>query len=44
LEAARDDTIWSQSKERLAAAGKSLLTAPFKVLTALLVDEDDIEF
>ena len=39
LDAARDDTIWNRTKERVAAAGKSFLTIPVSVLTALLVDE-----
>ena len=39
LDAARDDTVWGKTKERLSTAGKSLLTVPISVLTALLVDE-----
>lgn len=39
LDAARDDTVWSRTKERLTSAGKSLLTVPLNVLTALLADE-----
>lgn len=39
LDAARDDTVWNRSKERLKAVGQSLLTVPIGVLTALLIDE-----
>lgn len=39
LDAARDDTVWKHAKDRLGAAGKSLLTVPLGVMTALLIDE-----
>jgi hypothetical protein len=39
LDAARDDTVWKHAKERLGSAGKSLLTVPLGVMTALLIDE-----
>ncbi|MBA4104464.1 MAG: hypothetical protein C0485_01810 [Pirellula sp.] len=39
LDAARDDTVWNQAKERLGSAGKSLLSVPLGVMTALLIDE-----
>lgn len=39
LDAAKDNTNWERAKQRLAAAGQSLLTVPLSVLTALLIDE-----
>jgi hypothetical protein len=39
LDAARDSTVWEKAKSRLATAGQNLVTVPFTVLSAVLVDE-----
>jgi Hypothetical protein (DUF2513) len=39
LDAARDDTVWNKTRERLGATGKTLLTVPLSVLMAVLIDE-----